>query len=96
MPAQTGQTLTFGSALVVSTMAQEQNILLAVASSACTSNPITGSYFMMGLILPLQAVNDSQGGIAPNPVCDPLNKSNETMGIFDHHRIIRAMLVDIY
>jgi hypothetical protein len=56
IPAQTGHTLTFGSAFVVSTMAQEQNILLAVASSAWTSNPMTGSYFMMGLILPLPGV----------------------------------------
>jgi hypothetical protein len=51
IPAHTGQTLTFGSAFVVSTLGQEQNILLAVASSAWTSSPMTGSYFMMGLIL---------------------------------------------
>src|SRR5690242_19630726 len=42
-PRHTGHTLVFGGS--PKRVEQEQNILVAVRSWTCTSNPITGSYF---------------------------------------------------
>ena len=51
IPQQTGQTAVFGSAVVLSTTAHEQNIFECVASSTCTSNPMSTIYFAKRRIL---------------------------------------------
>ena len=47
-PMQTGQTLVFGSQPYW--FGQPQNILLSVRTWACTSRPITASYFMFSVL----------------------------------------------
>src|SRR5262245_27353296 len=48
IPRQTGQTWVFGGASKQAAL-QPQNILLCVRTWACTSSPITGSYFTGGV-----------------------------------------------
>jgi hypothetical protein len=47
MPQQTSQTDELGGAVVVSTTAHEQNILERVASSTCTSKPMSALYLIL-------------------------------------------------